>query len=366
MQSLSEHLSIFYQFCYGVCRRIIGRISRCLGYIVYEERRFAGFIKRLIEVEKRISGTSKRIQFLLRWGRYYIHKYSLLPPWIKLLKLIFVLFVIYGPTAVKKIEQHYEYGRLYAQFYEYYYQQFSRQYTDNIARQYASMNAQQYAQYYTSEKYKDALRYALPDKAPSVARDSVAWPEDFTAEDETIISIPRGNVNNSTSKRDELYSEFGIISPFAVELIKHFEGLMLKPYQDAGGRYTIGYGHMIRANERFMQIDKAKAEQLLLKDVKIAENIVLANVKVKLNMAQFSALVSLVYNIGGYQFRNSTLLKKLNAGDYSAAAREFLRWNKVAGKKIRGLQRRREMEFHLFYGSWQKENAMLVLSKTIG
>ncbi|WP_312069487.1 lysozyme, partial [Acinetobacter sp.] len=71
-------------------------------------------------------------------------------------------------------------------------------------------------------------------------------------------------------------------------------------------------------------------------------------VKVPLSQNQFDALVSLTYNIGSTAFKNSTLLKKLNAKDYAGAADQFLRWNKGGGKVLKGLVRRREAERALF------------------
>lgn len=63
---------------------------------------------------------------------------------------------------------------------------------------------------------------------------------------------------------------------------------------------------------------------------------------------QFDALVSFTYNLGARSLSTSTLLRKLNAGDYAGAADEFLRWNKAGGKVLTGLTRRREAERALF------------------
>lgn len=71
-------------------------------------------------------------------------------------------------------------------------------------------------------------------------------------------------------------------------------------------------------------------------------------VSVTLTKYQFDALVSFTFNAGGAALRTSTLLKKLNAGDYAGAASEFLRWVNGGGKKLPGLVRRREAEKALF------------------
>ncbi|EDH9820259.1 TPA_asm: lysozyme, partial [Salmonella enterica subsp. enterica serovar Typhimurium] len=78
------------------------------------------------------------------------------------------------------------------------------------------------------------------------------------------------------------------------------------------------------------------------------ENDVSRLVKVKLTQGQFDALVSFAYNLGARTLSSSTLLRKLNSGDYAGAADEFLRWNKAGGKVLNGLTRRREAERALF------------------
>lgn len=71
-------------------------------------------------------------------------------------------------------------------------------------------------------------------------------------------------------------------------------------------------------------------------------------VNVPLTQNQFDALVSLAYNIGPHAFEASTLLKKLNVGDYYAAAEQFLRWDKSKGQILKGLVKRRAAEKKLF------------------
>ena len=79
---------------------------------------------------------------------------------------------------------------------------------------------------------------------------------------------------------------------------------------------------------------------------------VLAAVKVDLNPYQLGALTSLVYNAGTRILTDSTLIRKLNAGDYAGAAREFPRWNKAnqGGRLVAfpGLTKRRLAEQQLF------------------
>lgn len=133
-----------------------------------------------------------------------------------------------------------------------------------------------------------------------------------------------------------------------VTLIKQSEGLSLQVYKDAVGLPTIGYGHLIKAGESFTTITEAQAEALLKSDLKQFEVCVTNMVTVKLNQNQFDALVSFAFNLGCANLKSSTLLKKLNAGDYAGAANEFLRWNKAGGKVLAGLTTRRAAEKVLF------------------
>ncbi|MBA7854133.1 lysozyme [Enterobacter sp. RHBSTW-00901] len=137
-----------------------------------------------------------------------------------------------------------------------------------------------------------------------------------------------------------------------IALIKEFEGCKLTAYQDSVGVWTIGYGwtqpvdgKQIRAG---MVIKQEEADRLLKTGLVSYENDVSRLVKVGLTQGQFDALVSFTYNLGARSLSTSTLLRKLNAGDYAGAADEFLSWNKAGGKVLNGLTRRREAERALF------------------
>ena len=137
-----------------------------------------------------------------------------------------------------------------------------------------------------------------------------------------------------------------------IAMIKQFEGCKLTAYQDSVGVWTIGYGWTkpvdgkpIRAG---MTIKQETAERLLKTGLVSYESDVSRLVKVGLTQGQFDALVSFTYNLGARSLSTSTLLRKLNTGDYAGAADEFLRWNKAGGKVLNGLTRRREAERALF------------------
>lgn len=142
------------------------------------------------------------------------------------------------------------------------------------------------------------------------------------------------------------------VSENGINLIKQFEGCRLTAYQDSVGVWTIGYGWTQAIDgkpvAKGMVITQQKADDLLKQGVVQYENGVNSLVKVQLNQNQFDALVDFAYNLGVNALKGSTLLKKLNAGDYAGAANEFTKWNKAGGKELAGLTRRREAEKSLF------------------
>ncbi|ENR4992181.1 lysozyme [Enterobacter roggenkampii] len=137
-----------------------------------------------------------------------------------------------------------------------------------------------------------------------------------------------------------------------IALIKKFEGCKLTAYQDSVGVCTIGYGWTQPVDGKpirvGMTIKQETAERLLKTGLVSYESDVSRLVKVGLTQGQFDALVSFTYNLGARALSTSTLLRKLNAGDYAGAADEFLLWNKAGGKVLNGLTRRREAERALF------------------
>ena len=132
-------------------------------------------------------------------------------------------------------------------------------------------------------------------------------------------------------------------------LVKHFEGKRLKAYKDVAGIWTIGYGHTAGVREGDVITD-AKADELLVADLRVAETSVRRLVKISLTQWQFDALTSFEFNLASLSV--STLLKLLNAGDVRGAADQILRWDKakVDGvlQSVPGLTRRRRSERHLF------------------
>ena len=137
------------------------------------------------------------------------------------------------------------------------------------------------------------------------------------------------------------------VSETGIELIKKFEGCVLKAYKCPTGVWTIGYGHTSGVKEG-QAITKKQAEEYLLQDIRCFEIMVNNLVNVPLNQNQFDALVSFCYNLGPGNLKNSTLLKLLNKKDYKGAAEQFDRWVYASGKKLPGLVKRRTAEKELF------------------
>jgi lysozyme len=134
-------------------------------------------------------------------------------------------------------------------------------------------------------------------------------------------------------------------------LIKGFEGLRLKAYQDSAGVWTIGWGNTFYANGKPVKCgddlpNKECADDLLALKLKEFSADINRLVTVPLNQNQFDALLSFQYNTGA--LANSTLLKLLNAGDYAGAAGQFGRWIHAGGKILQVLIDRRAKECKLF------------------
>lgn len=140
-----------------------------------------------------------------------------------------------------------------------------------------------------------------------------------------------------------------------IELIKEFEGFESAPYLCPAGVWTIGYGSTRYPNgERVKQSDKpiseTEATKLLADTLVDYETGVLSLIEADLMQHEFDALVSFAYNLGLQNLKTSTLRKKINEGDYIAAAREFDKWIKAKGTVLPGLVRRRKAEQAMFLG----------------
>ncbi|MGR7993807.1 lysozyme [Xanthobacter sp. ZOL 2024] len=158
-----------------------------------------------------------------------------------------------------------------------------------------------------------------------------------------------------------------------IDLIKSFESFVPFVYDDlrpTKGKYgyaeweggtpkgtlTIGYGHTNSAKhplkiKKGLRVSEAEALDILNVDLDDCEDRVSRAVKVPISDNQFAALVSFDFNTGA--IFSASFVKKLNAGDYSAAPAGMMLYTKSKGQTLRGLVRRRQAEVDL----WKKADA---------
>jgi len=142
------------------------------------------------------------------------------------------------------------------------------------------------------------------------------------------------------------------------------EGDRLTMYQDQHGCPTIGVGHLLTKNELYsgkvliggeyvlwhQGITEEQSLALMMQDIRPAEAMVDACLKVAVSQNQFDALVIFTFNVGIGAFTRSTLLRVLNEGEYGHVPDELRKWVYVAGKVSKGLERRREGEIAIWEG----------------
>lgn len=134
---------------------------------------------------------------------------------------------------------------------------------------------------------------------------------------------------------------------WAARFVAKWEGLRLTTYLDAVGVPTIGYGHTGPDVHMGMSISHLRAVWLLTQDLREAARAVNRDVDVPITVRQRMALISIYFNCGPIM-GTSTLVRKLNAGDYAGAANEFLKWDHAGSARLLGLTRRRRAERWMF------------------
>lgn len=159
------------------------------------------------------------------------------------------------------------------------------------------------------------------------------------------------------------------ISPAGIDLLHHFESCRLEAYPDpktGGAPWTIGWGHAGPDVKPGMRWTQKQADEAFMEDLEHFQNLVEGRVTVPLTQGQYDAMVSILYNVGPgspkkdgiIRLKNgkpSTLLRKLNAGDYKGAEAEFHKWVSPGSSVEKGLRRRRKAEAELFArGSWSR------------
>jgi len=135
----------------------------------------------------------------------------------------------------------------------------------------------------------------------------------------------------------------GVVA-LASAVIAQWEGVRYEPYRDAVGVLTVCYGHTgpdVRAGQRYT---REQCEALLQADLAIAREAVNRCLPMPKLVQVELALVSATFNIGPRVVCGSTLQKKALANDWPGACAELSRWDKAAGRTLRGLTLRRGHE----------------------
>lgn len=154
------------------------------------------------------------------------------------------------------------------------------------------------------------------------------------------------------------------VSPKAVAMIKHHEGVRQKPYRCPAKLWTVGVGHVLYPEQGKLPIDQRDAFNIKIEDFRIfsmeeVDAILRADLErfergveryitVPLTQGMFDALVSFSFNVGLGTLQRSTLRQKLNRGDKEGAGQELMKYCMAGGKILKGLQNRRRDELALF------------------
>ena len=154
------------------------------------------------------------------------------------------------------------------------------------------------------------------------------------------------------------------ISPRAIEMIKHHEGVRVRPYRCPALLWTVGVGHVIDPshikvplNERKnlpipdgwdRTLTTAEVDEILARDLASFERGVERLCPSGLTAGRFDALVSFSFNVGLGNLQRSSIRMKHNRGDFDGAAQSFLQWTKAGGRELPGLVKRRRDEMALY------------------
>jgi len=152
-----------------------------------------------------------------------------------------------------------------------------------------------------------------------------------------------------TDRYTQIEENIMAIAKSTLDFITKEEGARNKAYKDSKGLWTIGVGHLIKADEQNLitaTLTDEQVEDLLRSDLRWCSEAVETSIRVPLEQHQFDALYSLCFNIGGTNFAKSTVVKKINENDLQGAADAILMWNKPDV-----LINRRKRERALFLGA---------------
>lgn len=148
-----------------------------------------------------------------------------------------------------------------------------------------------------------------------------------------------------------------IMTPLGIAALKSREGVRLKAYLDSVGVPTIGYGH-IKGVKLGQTITQAQADAFFLDDLASHALPILSSIKVPVADHERDALISIAFNIGVNDFKTSTFLKRLNAGDRKSCAEAIMMW--VKPKEVTSRRQAERDQFLTPYStapSWRRSIA---------
>lgn len=197
-------------------------------------------------------------------------------------------------------------------------------------------------------------RVVYDPKMPPYEYQAVTLPDNIKAANEAINALPP--VTHPPRN----------VSQAGIDLMHRFEGCarvrpdgLVEAYPDpatGGAPWTIGWGSTRNGLHGFVNRNtvwtQRQCDERFEDDLRrvYVPQVLKALDGAPVTQGQLDALVSFAYNLGADALGRSTLLRKHKAGDYEGAAAEFVRWNRAAGKVMRGLTRRREAEAALYRG----------------
>jgi lysozyme len=149
-----------------------------------------------------------------------------------------------------------------------------------------------------------------------------------------------------TSVQEKPDQPFEWVTESTIQLIENFEGKRHKAYQDSRGKWTIGVGHLILRETRYLlhtELSEEEVRGILHRDLEKCSTALQTALRVSVTRLQADALHSLCHNIGPDNMRRSDVIKHLNAGDPHKAAQAFMNWSNPPE-----LRKRRKAEKALF------------------
>lgn len=148
-----------------------------------------------------------------------------------------------------------------------------------------------------------------------------------------------------------MYSQFGSelrLSPAGAKILGNAEGCMAIPYNCPADVLSIGIGSTEYSGQKIEPNKKYTNEEIAYRwknDIKLAESCVdrYANGRT-LPQSVFDAMVSVTFNIGCGNLKNSTMFRLMRSGKYADGCNQLSRWVYANGRKLQGLVKRREEE----------------------